>query len=73
MEFTPNFQPAQPLASPTNPTSLHPSGLTWERWEWPFKTPQERELVAKYFKKSKTTTAKEKKEKALNKVGEALL
>lgn len=30
---------------------LHPSGMTWQRWEWPFKTPQERKLVAQYFKK----------------------
>lgn len=29
---------------------LHPSGMTWQRWEWPFKTPQERKLVAQYFK-----------------------
>jgi len=35
----------------------HPSGLTMERWNWPFKTPQERELVARWFKKQ------EKKEK----------
>lgn len=28
---------------------LHPSGLTWERWNFPFKTPQERELVKKYL------------------------
>jgi hypothetical protein len=27
----------------------HPSGLTWERWNWPFKTPEERELVREYF------------------------
>lgn len=22
--------------------TLHPSGLTWERWNFPFKTPEER-------------------------------
>ena len=56
-----------------NRTSLHPSGLTWERWEWPFPTPQERQLIAKYFKKMKNETDKETKKKALSKVGEALL
>jgi hypothetical protein len=30
---------------------LHPSGMTWERWDWPFKTPQERKLVVEYMKK----------------------
>lgn len=29
----------------------HPSGLTWQRWKWPFKTPAERKLVAAYFKR----------------------
>lgn len=23
----------------------HPSGLTWERWHWPFKTDAERERI----------------------------
>jgi hypothetical protein len=32
-------------------TVNHPSGLSWERWNWPFKTPQEREVVAKWFSK----------------------
>ena len=35
----------------TVPQSLHPSGLTQQRWEWPFKTPEERKLVAAWFKK----------------------
>ena len=56
-----------------NRTSLHPSGLTWERWEWPFPTPQERQLIARYFKRTRTTTDKETKKKVLSKVGEALL
>ena len=30
---------------------MHPSGMTLERWNWPFKTPEERKLVAKYFRK----------------------
>ena len=28
---------------------LHPSGLTWERWNWPFKTEYERVLVRQYL------------------------
>jgi hypothetical protein len=32
-------------------TEKHPSGLTWERWNWPFKTQEERAIVAKWFKK----------------------
>jgi hypothetical protein len=32
-------------------TNKHPSGLTWERWNWPFKTQEERAIVAKWFKK----------------------
>jgi hypothetical protein len=51
----------------------HPSGLTWERWEWPFKTPQERQLVAKYFDRVKKAADKEEKQKMLNELGEALL
>ena len=51
----------------------HPSGLTWERWEWPFKTPQERQLVAKYFDRVKKSADKEEKQKMLNELGEALL
>lgn len=54
-------------------TSLHPSGLTWERWEWPFPTPQEREIIARYFKRTRITTERTKKRKIINKVGEALL
>lgn len=50
----------------------HPSGLTWERWEWPFKTPEERKLVAKYFKQQLKEQNKQNKQEALN-VGEALL
>jgi hypothetical protein len=49
----------------------HPSGLTWERWEWPFKTPQERQLVAKYFDRVKKVAVKEEKQKMLNELGEA--
>lgn len=28
---------------------LHPSGLTYERWDWPFKTSQELEAVRRYL------------------------
>lgn len=28
---------------------MHPSGLTLERWNWPFKTPEERKKVAAWF------------------------
>lgn len=38
---------------------MHPSGLTMRTWNWPFKTPKERELVAKWFKK-------QEREKKLN-------
>lgn len=41
----------------------HPSGLTWERWEWPFKSADERKLVAAYFKKNAKQEAKNMKEK----------
>jgi hypothetical protein len=33
------------------PVDKHPSGLTWERWNNPFKTPEERKLVVKYFRR----------------------
>lgn len=28
---------------------IHPCGLTWERWHWPFKTPQERAVIAAWL------------------------
>ena len=55
-------------SSKTN-KDMHPSGMTWERWEWPFKTPEERKLVIAYMKKYE----KEEKVSALNKLGEALI
>lgn len=48
---------------------MHPSGMTQERWDWPFKTPEERKLVIKYFQKQ----TKEQKQKQIEQVGEALL
>lgn len=32
-------------------SSKHPSGLTWERWEFPFKTPEERALIQQWLMK----------------------
>jgi hypothetical protein len=29
----------------------HPSGLPWERWNWPFKTTDEKVLAAQWFRK----------------------
>jgi hypothetical protein len=31
---------------------MHPSGLPMSRWNWPFKTAEERKLVAAWFKKA---------------------
>jgi len=28
---------------------MHPSGLTLERWNWPFKTPQERLQIQRWM------------------------
>lgn len=28
---------------------MHPSGLTLERWNWPFKTPQERLQIQRWL------------------------
>lgn len=49
--------------------NLHPSGMTQERWDWPFKTPEERKLVIKYFKKHQ----KEEKKKMIESFEEAPL
>lgn len=50
----------------------HPSGLTQERWDWPFKTPEERKLVVKYFKKLEREN-KQNKVDPISIYGEALL
>jgi hypothetical protein len=47
-------------------TEKHPSGLTWERWDWPFKTFDERKLVAKYFERVKRQENKEAKQQIYN-------
>ena len=33
-------------------TEMHPSGMTMQRWNSPFKTPEERQLVVLWFKKN---------------------
>jgi hypothetical protein len=45
---------------------MHPSGLTMKRWNWPFKTAQERDTVAKWFKKEQYREARAKKEEIHN-------
>lgn len=52
-----------------NLKGMHPSGMTQERWDWPFKTPQERKLAAKYYQQH----AKEEKQKMQDSLEEALL
>ena len=37
----------------TKEQPLHPSGLTQARWDNPFKTPEERQIVVQYFKRLK--------------------
>jgi hypothetical protein len=32
---------------------LHPSGLTWERWHWPWKMPQERAMIQQWMQRKK--------------------
>lgn len=34
-------------------TSKHPSGLTWERWNQPFKMPHERKLIQQWLQRKK--------------------
>ena len=50
---------------PTVKDEMHESGLSMTRWNWPFKTPEERKLVAKYFEKERSAArraaAKDKK------------
>lgn len=48
---------------------MHPSGMTQERWDWPFKTPEERKLVVKYYSKQQ----KQEKKRQLDQLEEALL
>ena len=32
-------------------TTKHPSGLTWERWYWPWKMPHERKQIQEWLQK----------------------
>ena len=34
--------------TPDQAPTKHPSGLTWERWYWPFKTPMERRQIQEW-------------------------
>jgi hypothetical protein len=34
---------------------MHPSGLTMHRWLWPFKTDEERAIVARWFARQAKT------------------
>lgn len=52
--------------------TMHPSGMTQERWDWPFKTAEERRLVVKYFEKIKRQETKDQK-KQIHQLEEALL
>lgn len=38
---------------------MHPSGMTMARWNWPFKTPEERELVARWNEKQQRKDRKD--------------
>lgn len=48
--------------------NMHPSGLTMDRWEHPFKTAQERQLVIAYFNKLKRKGQLEEAQKILDRV-----
>jgi hypothetical protein len=41
-------------------SGMHPSGMTLARWRWPFKTPEERKLVAAWFAKEKIAEGKKR-------------
>lgn len=59
---------------PTVKEELHESGLSVTRWNWPFKTPEERAVVAKYFEKQRSAARRadaKEKQKALLELGEA--
>lgn len=34
----------------TTDIDKHPSGLTWERWYWPWKMPEERKMIQEWLK-----------------------
>lgn len=45
------------------PPAKHPSGLTWERWNWPFHTETEKQMIGRYMRKQWATEKREKKKK----------
>lgn len=47
---------------------MHPSGLTADRWEHPFKTVQERQLVINYFEKMKRKAIKVNQQEIENRI-----
>jgi hypothetical protein len=61
---------------PTVKEELHESGLSMTRWNWPYKTPEERAIVAKYFEKLRSAARREEakeKQKTLAELREAQL
>lgn len=50
-------------------SKLHPSGLTLERFNWPFQTEEERKLVGAWRRRE----AKKERQDKLKRFGEALL
>lgn len=50
-------------------SALHPSGLTWDRWNSPWKHEEERKLVIRFNRKNDKQIARE----SLENLGEALL
>ena len=53
---------------------MHESGLSITRWNWPYKTPEERAIVAKYFEKQRSAARRadaKEKQKRLTDLGEA--
>jgi hypothetical protein len=47
------------------PKKMHPSGIAWERWNWPFKTDEERALAEQWVKRQ----TQDEKQKAINNLG----
>lgn len=51
---------------------LHPSGLTWERWNNPFRTAEERKIAVAYNRKKERAAKQETQQTFYNKLEEAL-
>ena len=52
---------------------LHPSGMSWARWEDPFKTPEERRLVIKYYRECHRQEKDERAQYLMDALGPAYL